>query len=232
MPLYYKIREIRGIEDVKASRLFEGLPGTQMETRRRPEALLHPSQRESIVFSQASTQEHVDSHSRGVNIYTDGSKLDSGGVGCAVVIYTETGVPISIKHRLHDSCTVFQAELFALDAAIQWTSEHALQDVTIFTDSLSSLHALQDRSSKHPLVVQIHRLLHQMRGRLDVHFVWVKAHVGIIGNEAADVAAKDAASSDAPTSYDFFPLSYVKHQIQQESMDAWQHAYASADTGS
>lgn len=209
MPLHLKVREVRRIEDVKASRTFTDLPDDQnMEKRVTPDALLHPADILTIIPDVAETQDKADELSRPTNIYTDGSKLESGDTGCAFVVFHPSGCQESVKHRLDWTCTVFQAELFALDAAVTWTSRHASTDVTIFTDSQSSS-AIQDRSNTHPLVVSIHHRLHQMSGRRDVRFVWVRAHIGIIGNEEADVAAKDAASSgDAPL-YDSFPLSYA-----------------------
>ena len=233
MPLHLKVREVRRIEDVKWTRTFEGLPvDQQLESRVRPDDLLHPADRLTICSDSAETQEQVDSLARPTSIYTDGSKLESGDTGCAFVVFHPSGRQESFKFRLDSACTVFQAELFALSAAVDWTSRHATSDVTVFTDSQSSAAALSDRSNKHPLVTAIHHKLHQVSGILDVRFVWVRAHVGIVGNEAADVAAKEAACSPDAPSYSAFPLSFAKHIIRSDAADAWEQEYASASTGS
>ena len=233
MPLHLKIQETYRIEQVKATGRFDGLPPVvRLEQRVRPDDLLHPAQRVDICSDVAMTEADVGRLSSPTNIYTDGSKLESGRTGCAFVVIHPDGRQESVQFRLDDCCSVFQSELFALDAALKWTLSDASSDVSVFTDSQSSIAAIKDRSNKHPLVNSIHRTLSLLAGRLDVRLVWVKAHVGIRGNEAADVAAKDAAESDRPSSYQFFPLSLAKHRIRTDAMDAWNQEYTSADTGS
>lgn len=41
------------------------------------------------------------------------------------------------------------------------------------------------------------------------------SEIGITGNEAADVAAKEAAKSKTAKAYSHFPLSYAKYEIRQ-----------------
>ena len=233
MPLHLKIRETHRIENIKASGRFEPAPvEASLETRVRPEALLHPATRITITPEFAETQQKVDELSSSTNIYTDGSKLESGDVGCAFVIFHSSGRQEAHEFRLEACCSVFQAELYGLDAALQWVAQSAASDVTLFTDSLSSVHAIQDRSNHHPLVASIHRKLASLAGCINVRFVWVRAHVGIIGNEAADAAAKEAATLPDAAAYSAFAISYAKHIVRQEAMEAWEQEYASASTGS
>ena len=233
VPLHLKVLETYKIEQVKKSGLYSGLPeDVDLEQRVRPERLLHPSQRQSINPSTARTQDEADSLSSPTNIYTDGSKLDSDDVGSAFVVIHPSGRTESRRFRLDQSCSVFQAELLALDEALKWTQNYAKTNVTIFTDSLSSVEAIKNRSNVHPLVNSIHRRLHSLLGRLTVQFVWVKAHVGIQGNEQADSAAKEAASLHRAKVYTSFPLSYAKRLIRQETMNTWQEEYSSSETGS
>ena len=53
-------------------------------------------------------------------------------------------------------------------------------------------------------------------------FLWVKAHVGIYGNELADRLAKKAARSDG-TSYEFhgIPESTLYHKGAEEAKQKW-----------
>ena len=233
LPLHLKIKETYRIECVKASGRFEDLPDdVTLEQRVRPEALLHPSKRITIVSTSAETQEEADAAASPTNVYTDGSKVESGDTGCAYVIFHPSGRQEPRKFRLEAACSVFQAELLALDAATEWTRKHAKSDVTIYSDSASALSAIADRSNTNPLAASIHRSLAKMSGRIVVRFVWVRAHIVIIGNEAADAAAKDAATQKRAKVYTCFPISYAKHIIRTQSMDAWQQEYSSADTGS
>ena len=233
VPLHLKVREVKRIEDVKTSASFDVLPDVTLESRARPEQLLHPAKRVNVSVRTATSQADADRLARQFNIYTDGSKQESGATGCAVVIYHPDGRRDVIRRRLADTCSVFQAEMLALDVAVTWASENATSDVSVFSDSQSALAAIADRSSKNPLVVNVHKTLASTSGRLDVQFVWVKAHIGILGNEAADAAANDAATDvDVMTSYTSFPLSLAKHQIRQETLDAWAEEFATSTTGS
>jgi ribonuclease HI len=65
----------------------------------------------------------------------------------------------------------------------------------IMTDSLSSLTALEKVSpSKNSIENKIFNMLAEKGESLKL--MWVPAHTGIEGNEAADEAAKDALNED------------------------------------
>jgi ribonuclease HI len=231
MPLHLEVLKSFRIEEVKASGHLEGTE-VPLEKKISPENMIHPAKRKSITSDSVESQEEADVVSSQTNIYTDGSKLESGQTGCAFVIFHPSGRQETAEFRLADCCSVFQAEMYALDSALKWVLTSATTDVSIFTDSQSSIAAIKDRSNRNPLAHSIHRTLLSLNGKLDVRFIWTRAHIGIMGNEAADVAAKSAAESDLPISYGYFPLSYAKHEIQSESMDAWEREYTSATTGS
>lgn len=83
-----------------------------------------------------------------------------------------------------------------------------------------------------PLVTSIHRSLLGLGNQTVVKFVWVKAHCGIRGNEAADLYAKKAAVSHNRMVYNQFPLSYARREIRLELARTWETEYISAVQGS
>ncbi|XP_035213963.1 uncharacterized protein LOC118187795, partial [Stegodyphus dumicola] len=95
--------------------------------------------------------------------------------------------------KLHPSNTVFQAELTALKAALNFTANNGRYKV-IYTDSMSTCRPIQAGRSRHPIVRDIEKLLILIPASLRPQLQRVPAHTGIKGKEAADMIAKGAAS--------------------------------------
>ena len=137
-------------------------------------------------------------------VYTDGSA--AGGVRCggaaAVVTTGDPADPVCVDVRRRAAgllSSSFQAELCALEVALEWLTEHRdeWQRVAVVSDSQSALVALQHSGDGDRLSVQMGRLAIMgrdlgSRGKTLV-FVWVPGHRGLVGNEWADVAAGEAA---------------------------------------
>ncbi|XP_075972454.1 uncharacterized protein LOC142974177 [Anticarsia gemmatalis] len=228
MPLDLRILEVHHVEQTRLTNTTHLLPKDVKLERPTPvRELLHPALR--VTKSDMDHQEADETHS----IYTDGSKQETGAVGAAFVCFDpgDTEQPtITKKFKLHDSCTVFQAELLAILEACKWATQK-YQNTIIYTDSQASLQTIADRSNTHPLVTQIHKIIQTYRGIKQISLKWVKAHTGIIGNEAADAAAKLATQLHRAPDYSSFPMSYVKHQLRKRSTDLWQTRYTSSEQG-
>ena len=70
------------------------------------------------------------------------------------------------------------------------------KNFTIYTDSKSSLQAIQIPNSKHEIVRQIQSLLFTLFcNNNKILFCWIPGHCGIKGNEIADKEAKIAANN-------------------------------------
>jgi ribonuclease HI len=135
---------------------------------------------------------------RYLSIYTDGSGID-GETGAAAVcpLIQETR---AVHMGANTISTVYAAELQGISLALQIAEQYAgrsgeRRDIAIYTDNQAAIWSIakaEGRSGAYILeeiARQVQRL--QDKGRR-VTVRWIPAHVGIPGNEAADVAAKES----------------------------------------
>ena len=155
--------------------------------------------------------------------YTDGSKTDAGG-GCAFVCGD-----ITRSFSLPAQATVFSSELMAIIKALCFIDvcDSALH--VIFSDPLSSLLALRQFYPMNPLLQEILlRITTLHQAGKTVKLCWIPSHVGIIGNEKADAAAKRSALAPCLRrlplpAKDFF--SSVHKYIQKEWQTQWDNEW-------
>ena len=163
--------------------------------------------------------EHDRQHAKDFKIYTDGSKSDEG-VGCAIVTREQSGVA-----RLADAASSFTAELTAIVHALKQISNTRAKNFVIYTDSKSAIDAICKFDNFHPLVRKAQEWLYLISSRFkSVCFCWVPAHVGIRGNELADIEAKSAIASttiDLPSIPHLDLYRSIKSYIWQKWQGRW-----------
>ncbi|GFU62247.1 putative RNA-directed DNA polymerase from transposon X-element [Trichonephila clavipes] len=127
---------------------------------------------------------HRSKYSKYIPVYTDGSKT-AEHVGCGVVFNNTI-----LSFTLHNSMSVFSAELTAILVALQHILISNHRHFCVYTDSMSALESLHFLTEhRHPTVIEI--LLRKLeRKSFNIFFSWVPGHVGILGNEQADNAAR------------------------------------------
>ncbi|GFS51207.1 putative RNA-directed DNA polymerase from transposon X-element [Trichonephila clavipes] len=153
----------------------------------------HKAGTADIIYQQLFSF-HRSKYSKYVPVYTDGSKT-AGHVG---------------------------AELTAILVALQHIIVSYHRHFCVYTDSMSALESLHfSTEHRYPTVIEILLLLRKLeRKGFDIIFSWVPGHVGILGNEQADTAARSMSDHmQRPVCYQDLKTStqnYI-HRVWQET---------------
>ena len=140
------------------------------------------------------------------HVYTDGSAEEGmKNGGSRVYIRYSDGDTTSLLVPGGLQCSNYQAELLAICTA----AEHLLEsrkkmgNIAIFTDSLSTLQALNSADPEQ-MIQGLHSSFAKLTAQSSVSLQWVPVHVGLIGNKKADRLAK--IGSQAPQTQN--PVTY------------------------
>lgn len=128
-------------------------------------------------------------HTRHLNIYTDGSKME-GGVGAGIYC---TDPEIRLSYKLPSQCSIFQAEVFAIRKAAELAqrTDRPYEAVNMFVDSQAAIRSMQSSKVCSKNVLASREALDTLSTTTSVRIYWVPSHQGIDGNETADVLAKE-----------------------------------------
>ncbi|KAL0852573.1 hypothetical protein ABMA27_016991 [Loxostege sticticalis] len=232
LPLDIRIREAALLYEVKKGYSTAVVGDRDVERQMDFSKTPHPAELRAIDFDCVHDEAELLQHEQtNLKIYTDGSKIE-GKVGAAVSIWDNGAEIVRKKLVLERFCTVYQAEMLALSRAVQMVLRRGPRAVDLYSDSRSALEAVTRGNSTHPLAVQLRsdvaKIAHK-GGSLALH--WIKAHVGLAGNERADELAKEAAlNSKTRADYDACPISHIKGEIRSASLDEWNRRYTESAT--
>ena len=150
----------------------------------------------------------------GLLVFTDGSKTKFG-VGSAFVVLDSTGSIIitSWRGKLPAYCTIYQAELLAIQKACQWIKSNT--HANIWSDSLSSLQSIRSALVGTPLLKLVVDQWPE-----GVVASYIPAHKGHWGNELADSLAKQAVHHGEPIIMPV-PKGHVKQALRSWAFSEW-----------
>ena len=130
-----------------------------------------------------------DHHSDSLRIFCDGSRLCDTGSTASGLYVPSSGR--AVAWRLGPYHSVLTSELFAIYQALKLVECDTAPRWVVCTDSLVALELILSPTGVcRDLVVRIRRLLLELNSWRRVCLQWVRAHVGITGNEIADMVAK------------------------------------------
>jgi ribonuclease HI len=159
-------------------------------------------------------------------IFTDGSKHDTG-TGFGVVAYEHDQIHREIARKVPNHCTVFQAEMAALQGALRIAlTLPPASNIAIASDSISALNALTSTITKTKLILDTRAfwIAAERKQRLTMH--WVKAHNDNTGNERADALAKMGRQQTNMISFPP-PRSWHQNYLAKKMAREWQDLYES-----
>lgn len=131
-------------------------------------------------------------------LFTDGSKTNTN---TSFAVVTENGI-IQSSGLLPDGSNIFDAEAIAILKATEICKKRRRKTL-ICSDSRSVFEACINIWNKNETITLIQQLMMGLKNKIKL--MWIPSHVGISGNEHADVAAKNIPNR-IPT-YTFTPLS-------------------------
>jgi ribonuclease HI len=163
-----------------------------------------------------------------VIIYTDGSKLANGAVGCGWTIYHcgDQQLHRFTEGRCHlgSRAEVFDAELHAIQEAVSALLTTTLPRTTVLIciDNQAAIDTLHFNKHNHEYArrtLEIMRKLQLLGWQIST--VWCPSHCGIRGNERADTLAKLGASSATPCQFALTTKTWLLTQARAEFIQRW-----------
>ncbi|GFW89998.1 protein CASC3 [Trichonephila clavipes] len=132
-----------------------------------------------------------------MQIYTDGSKDEQNSCGSGIFIKAPN-CSHNIKIRNSDFCSVFRSELIAIDEALRIIKTMTSPDeIWILCDSRSAIQHLSDWTNVGDKTsVSILKNLKELSQQHEIYFQWIPSHIGLFGNDAADLLAKEGVTED------------------------------------
>jgi len=181
--------------------------------RRLTNALAHRGQTESTVLLEepeildAELRQEEEAEARveaerarpGLTMFTDGSRLENGATGYAVV-WRRGRTWAGAKVHMGSNQEAYDAECAALARALEEASKRNTipERVTIFTDAQAAIRRMASDEpgpgQQYALQARKHiATLRRARPGIVIEIRWCPAHRGVVGNEKADEWAKAAA---------------------------------------
>ena len=171
------------------------------------------------------------------HVYTDGSAEEATrNAGWGIWIRNPEGTTEELFDSCGENSSNYDAEVYAIQKAIDHVhhkfedNSTKAKDVVIFTDSKSTLQALEGSEldeSLEEIIQKANKFTSAYPVKLKLQ--WIPGHVGIYGNEKADALAKKGSQNTQPT----IPITFTtaKQKIKQAYRKEWMRHWENGSTG-
>ncbi len=157
-----------------------------------------------------------------LTFWCDGSKLNHGGTGAAVVWKLENSWLMQ-KVTLGKNKEIFDAEMWGVSEAVKVAEQSCLRSlhlsvISIFCDSQHVINRLKvmDCKAGQALKAQIYQKVERLiQQGYEISLHWVPSHSKVEGNEMADKAAREAAEGERIQMDRWTSLTHLKRQITE-----------------
>lgn len=140
-------------------------------------------------------------------IYTDGSVLSENNAGAS---FFSSISDYFVRFNTRKSSTT---EAIALLITLIYFTNHNYKNIAIFSDCLTVVEAIEGKKRTDPIINAIRQNINfrSLRG-MKTEVQWIKAHIGIFGNEEADRLARTGALSENYLKRMHCNLSHYTHE--------------------
>ncbi|XP_035685694.1 uncharacterized protein LOC118422282 [Branchiostoma floridae] len=175
-------------------------------------------------------------------VFTDGSSLGNPGpTGCAAVIYEQWGVtePYTVRKPVAAKSNNYEGELQGIYLALNTLhrSQSKNRRILILCDckaALENVSSLQQAEAYNDLVNAARQRLFEIQQKgHNIQIEWCPGHMGVEGNELADMQAKLAAEEAKHTENNttWTKQQAMKH-IEEQAVKRWQRRRENQTTSS
>ncbi|CAK1589897.1 unnamed protein product [Parnassius mnemosyne] len=165
IPLDLRVQEAASLFVAKRGKLQSVLADRVVETKVSCTELPHPASDMDLKFICLINEDETRRNNiQSLRIFTDGSKIE-GKVGAALYFWNSAAEIRTLKLKLWDHCTVYQAELLAIYMATERILSSAETTFGVYSDSRSALETIVNQDSQHPLAVKTRKNIHNILGQ-------------------------------------------------------------------
>ena len=163
-------------------------PKTDLSLCKRNKKATHP-----ITF-QEKFQKIKEKYPNYIHIFTDGYKQNNATTSAAII-----NRKIQIKKHLPRETSIFSAEVYTINLALDLITQSRNTKHIVFSDSQSAIVAIKGKKFNNPLIAELLTKLNNLCNHKKIVLCWIPSRIGIQGNEIADSAAKTAQNNPLDT---------------------------------